>query len=1132
MKTLAFDLGTSSIGWAYVDEDKSAIIGMGVRIFPEGVVDLGKGDRELSKNAQRRMARQVRRQHYRKVMRKQRLLKALMRYDMTPFTIEDITLWDLQKEIPQRHELNEWFKLNPYELRAKALLEELSLMELGRVFYHLNQRRGYISNSRNAGSEKEDGVLQEGDSKTGKTGMNETRDAMNSGTLGTYLNSIHPKVGESFTSGLPRIRNRYTDRNMYTDEFDAIYTSQQKFHPVVLDEKLRQVLGGRLKEGSSIEGVLFFQRPLRSQKGLIGKCTFEPSKPKAHISCLEFQEARVLQFVNTIECNGEKLNESEKNQVTEFLICKVKVKFSEIKKLLKKVSSSENFNYEDDHQVVGSEVIKTLSSKNYFGKKWFDFNDKEKEDIWHVLYFFDDKTKLQQHAIVKWGLSEENALILSKYRLPSNYASLSRKALRNILPFLRLGLTYDLAVVLGGVKNAFGSKWDDLSEDKLQFIIDTTIDIARSGSKGGFIDLLKSFLTDEFKLTDKELTKLYHHSQTKTTGDILDKLPVGKEADKEIMSIRNPVVVQALFELRKVYNSVTGDFGKPDMVKVELARDLKSSRDQRYKIRRENQAIESMHDRIKDELRANNIQINHESILKYRLWEECQHTCPYTGKQIGLTQLYSGEVQIEHIFPWSRSLDDSFNNKTLCFAKFNLEKGNKTPFEYYSSLDEQSWIEVKNRALKLFHTSKEFPKRYNKFKRFVQESFDDDLASRHLNDTRYISLEAKSLLEKVAPKVMVAPGTLTAKLRHMWGLNNVLSDDNLKNREDHRHHAIDALVLACFKPQQLNVISRHNRYRASEEDTPQFKEPWKNFHTETTQAVNGILVSHKKSKKTITRRLNKAKKDSQVYANLGIAARGQLHKETIFGKRTNPNGEVAYHVRVPLESITSKNHIDKIVDQGIRRLIEERIEQLGGYEGSKFDKVPNSAFFTYDSDKNERIPMIWLNNSNGDKVPVYKVRKSESISNAVPLKEGKNQYVNPRNNHHVLLYKNAKGEIEEDVISFWTAVERKRKGEQLYQVPENTSLVSSLETNETFLLGLQDEKALAMSQHALLPHLFRVQKISSFDYNFRHVNESTILNNDESAMRRIRSLGEGKGGWLTHNPIKVKISASGKIEFL
>jgi CRISPR-associated endonuclease Csn1 len=1128
-KILGLDLGSNSIGWAVVDEANNQILGMGTRIFPMGVVNLGEGEgREMSKNAARTGARGVRRQFFRRQLRKKILLRVLSRNEMCPLTEQDFEHWKQTKKFPSEV-LAPWFALNPYELRYRALREKLSLHEIGRIFYHFIQRRGFLSNSRKGGTDE--GAIFRGNPKEGKIGIDETQKRVEDKTLGAYLYEIFPKENTPFQQGRERIRNRYTTRKMYIDEFESIWQKQAAFHSELNDE-LKQLLGGRKLEGAKQDGILFFQRPLRSQKHLVGTCTFEPQKTKCPISAIPFEEFRVWQWVNTVECNGKKISTEERLKIVDFLFANEKVEFKKIRKVIGKDGAEFKFNYMDDDKIIGTHTISNLSNKKFFGKRWFDFTPKEQEDIWHVLYFFDSKSNLKQYALEKWGFREEQAEAISKFNLKDGYASLSRKAINNILPFLKIGFTYDLAVVLGGIKNALGEQWDALSDEKRNFLLDNLESIVRSKIEGGFIDTIKEILLNDYQLTEKQLAKLYHHSANIQTPDLLEKLPTGKEADREIQAIRNPIVISALFELRKLVNELLEQHGKFDEIKVEMARDLKISKSQRRAMRLDQKRLERENDRIKERLNYEGIPITSDNILLYKLWEECKNTCPYTGKPISLAQLYSGEVQIEHIHPWSRSLDDSFANKTLCYADENRKKGNKTPYEFYGA-DPAHWSAVKERALKLFTNTKEYPNAYKKFKRFVQEKFDDDFSSRQLNDTRYISRAAKEYLTKICKKITVSPGQATSNLRQKWGLNGILNlEGDSKQRDDHRHHAIDALVLACTKVAYIQELSNWNRHNKKPE-LKHFPMPWASFREDAEKAVNQILVSHKRVNRIITVRMHKTKKNGVVYKNKGVAARGQLHMETVYGRRKAPYSEEGYHVRKPIDDLTTEKQIYKVVDKKIRELIFKRIDFLGGFQK---EKIPANTFFVVD-ENGIKQPQIFLPNKNGDPVPVLKVRIKETLSKAQQLKAHVNQFVNPRNNDHILIYEKNDGKLDKSVVSFWEMVERKKNGLPNYFLPDDgKKIIQILKRNDQVILFKRDNEINwdNLDYEEISKYLYRVQKIAGTDYSigicFRKHCDSRDDKNAKQDYVYIKGFGDGKTGWQTVNPIKVKISVTGKIE--
>lgn len=1106
-KILGLDLGTNSIGWAIVRKEESSILGMGVRIFKEGVENLGQGEKEISKNASRTGARGTRRQYFRRKIRKNHLIKLLKENQMYP---------------RGEKELENWKRLNPYELRDWASNQKVGLLELGRIFFHMSQRRGFLSNSRSAIANEEGAIFDGG---KGKIGINETRQNLQNNTLGEYLYSLLPKDGQPFKNGLQRVRSRYTTRQMYINEFEQIWKTQSGFHSILTDE-LKDKIGGRKKDGYKNDGVLFYQRPLRSQKHTVGKCSFESTKTKCPSHAIPFELFRAYQFINNIEYNGNKLSDDEREIVLNELMSKDKVGFNALRKKLKLTDADFKFNYQNEDKIVGCPTISKLSHKKCFGKKWFDFTDEEQDQIWHVFSFFDDKEKLKQYAKDKWGFDEEKAEHASKIFFKQGYANLSRKAINNILPFLKMGFQFDIATSLGGIKNAFGKEqWEKLEDSKKQFILDNVPEIVRSGISGGYIDDLKKMLKNEFHLNDKQLRKLYHHSASIQVSKVLSKLPTGADADREIGGLRNPIVIQALFELRKLVNALIDEYGTFDQINIELARDLKIPKMRRKQIRYDNQAREKYHDEIVEILKKHQVSINHTSILKYKLWEECQKTCPYSGQEISFVQLYNGEVEVEHIIPYSRSLDDSYLNKTLCFSEENGRKGKQTPNEYYSSLG--NWETVKTRALKLFFDTKKFPNRYKKYKRFITSKLDENFISRQLNDTRYISKEAKNYLSKICENVRVAPGQMTAKLRYFWGLNNIIGEENdAKSREDHRHHAIDALVMACHTAHHLQEISKWNRYHRSYE-LKEFPDPWDGFRLHAIQQIQKTLISHKKNNKVLTSRMYKSKKDGKVFKNKGIAARGQMHKETVFGKRVSPEtGKTAFHIRKSIDELKDQKHIAKIVDKNIRTLILNHLENNGINVSDKFS-IPKGMFFEKDEATGKILPKLFLPNSNGDKVPILKVRMKEEIGNAVPLKDNINQWVNPRNNHHVLIYKNEEGKLKESVVRFWEAVERKRQSLPIFQLPpDGVEIIETLSENDMFLLGLQHDEIdfENLNLGLISKHLYRLQKISSSYYTFRHHLASTINYKEEEI-----SIQSFKA-WEENNPIKVKIFPSGKLK--
>jgi CRISPR-associated endonuclease Csn1 len=513
-------------------------------------------------------------------------------------------------------------------------------------------------------------------------------------------------------------------------------------------------------------------------------------------------------------------------------------------------------------------------------------------------------------------------------------------------------------------------------------------------------------------------------------------------------------------------------------------------------------------------------------MLRYKLWEECQHTCPYTGREISITQLFSGEVQIEHIFPWSKSLDDSWLNLTLCFADENRLKGERTPYQHFIRSGKATWEDVKKRVITQFYDTKEFPNRYRKFKRFTAEKFDQEgFIARQLNDTRYISKEATNYLSQVAEKVSVAPGNMTAILRGKWGLNTILSDTDAKDRKDHRHHAIDALVMATYKLAHLQELQKWNKYNRSAE-LRNFPMPWDSFRQDAELSILSILVSHKADRKVLTKRKFRIKKGKVEFQNTGISARGQLHMDTVYGKRKAPGQTEAYHVRKSLKGL-SEAAFSKIVDPRVRALVYDRLRQRGIPIDQKSGKPKPETKEQKEAFKAAFDIPVLLPNKNGDPVPVHKVRISENLGNAANQNAGINRYVNPRNNHHVLIYKNDQGVVDENVVTFWEAVERKRQRVPVFNPPVNCQEpIYYFTSNASFIVGLsKNEFELNRNNFALLSkYTYRIQKFSSKDYFFRLSSESTIERDDAPYLHRI-SLKALKAAKIA----PVRINAIGEI---
>lgn len=802
--TLGLDLGSSSLGWALVDEDEKRIIKTGVRVFPGAASKLGTG-KEVYKNQKRRLSRQARRQTFRRKQRRVVLLRTLVEYDMCPLTMEELRRYSNYKkgekqEFPKSEELTAWLKLNPYYLRDKALTEPITRYELGRIFYHIIHHRGFKTGRKS----DEDGALYKGNDET--IGVSDTKDLLSRyKTLGSYLNAVRLKY-----NGKEKLRGRYTLRDWYVNEFNIIWERQsghlgldcetvtiyrrRYFGPVNSSEYRRKVAAykkagiefqlegdfiGRTEVyslrdylGDPEKGILFYQKPLKSQKHLLSKCRYEPNKTVCQISHPEFEYYRALQFTNQLEYGaGERLNSVERKQVVSFLCEKDKAtKLSDVKKKLNKQGIQ--FNYPDDHKIPGCPTISFISKTlGVSDPKSIDWN--LYHSLWNDLVFYDSYEKLRKKFLSQYKI-DVSIEELKKYKVVTDYSSLSLKAIRNIVPYLERSLLYNDAVVFAGIRRVIGTERVIPDEEKIIDDVTKLKDPENREKNQSFTEALKEYLSRNYQKSSKQTDKLYHHSQTMSSvkkSFYLSELP----------NLRNPVVQQALQELKTVVNALVKNYlaeGEQfSKIKVELARELKLPRDVRRRMQWENSQREERNNTARNKIMECGLTPSRENIQKYLLYMEIQQNargqsvqCPYTGQSLSLTDVLGTEnkVQVEHIIPYSISLDDSMGNKTLCIAEENGRKGELTPYQFYKT-DPDTWGQVKSRAFALLPYEK--AKRFVSTKDYQVESF----LQRQLNDTRYISKAARDYLFTICDQVYVFPGSLTAKVRRMWGLNSILS---------------------------------------------------------------------------------------------------------------------------------------------------------------------------------------------------------------------------------------------------------------------------------------------------------------------------------------------------------------------
>ncbi|HOJ65132.1 MAG TPA: HNH endonuclease domain-containing protein, partial [Spirochaetota bacterium] len=743
-KILGLDLGTNSIGWAIIEEgNDEKLIDKGCIIFPEGVKE--EQGKEISRAAERTSFRLARRQKFRRKLRKYNTLKVLIEYNMCPLSMDELEKWRKEKEYPKNKDFLEWLKtdekngISPYYYRAMAVEKKLAPTEVGRALYHITQRRGYKSNRLESTDENQKGVVN--------TSINEITNSKGDKTLGQYFYDLYKK-GE-------KIRKKYTSREQhYLEEF----------------KKICEVQGFSEELTKKLEKAIFFQRPLKSQKGLVGRCVFEKSKPRAPISHPLFEEFRMLQFINSIKYkdnNGKFvfLNENQRERIKPLFYRKSKSSF-DFKDIKEKLFGNENveFNYKNEKDVSGCPTIANFI--DLFGENWKNIcikytrekDNKEStinyETIWNVLFSFNSDEKLIEFAKKRLGFDDEKAKKFSKINLKQGYASLSLCAIRKILPFLEQGLLYTYAVYLANLdkvlKKAEKKQYKEsikkdieeiiktyIAAKKIEYVINSYIDKYRTNhynlnaekedfkkkienelgndyealdnnEKNELIDKyynilekqvrkneyvkikrldekINELLKTKYDIPDQALEKIYHPSDI----DIYPEAKISKDGKKYLgsprtSSIRNPMAMRTLHQLRYFINTLIKEdkISYDDQINIEVARELNDA-NKRAAIRRYQNELEKKRKEYAQKIRDTlHIEPTDTDILKYQLWEEQNHICIYTGREISLKDFLSDNptYDIEHTIPRSISIDDSQENLTLCENDFNRNiKMNQIP---------------------------------------------------------------------------------------------------------------------------------------------------------------------------------------------------------------------------------------------------------------------------------------------------------------------------------------------------------------------------------------------------------------------------------------------------------------------
>ncbi|HJA99233.1 MAG TPA: CRISPR-associated protein Csn1 [Candidatus Alistipes avicola] len=1191
-KVLGLDLGTNSLGWALVDESENGytLIDKGVDIFQEGVARDKNNEKPAVQD--RTNARALRRHHFRRRLRKIELLKVLVRYDLCPpVSEEQLSLWKKKKLYPLNEEFLRWQRTddnvdrNPYHDRYVALTERLDLGNrtqrwmLGRALYHLAQRRGFLSNRKDAGSEKDDGTVKESIKN-----LSAEMKAAGCNHLGEYFYELYQHK--------KRIRGRYTSRNEhYLAEFNAICDRQQ------LPDEWCQAL----------YRSIFFQRNLKSQKGSVGQCTFEPRKSRCPVSHPRFEEYRMLSFINNIRITGSDdnaprpltLKEVETIRPLFFRKSKPYFDFEEIARKIAgkgryackedRIEAPYRFNFTRTSTVSGCPVTASLMA--VFGDEWLQEirslyllgNGKSEEqvlnDVWHVLFSFTDEERLRDWAVRKLQLSDEQAKAFASIKLPQDYAALSLNAINKIVRYLRRGYRYDEAVFLANLQAALPK--EIYEDEKRRHEIEQDIASLLLDYKRNPYDRFDSkerriaeYFTDH-GVDATRLERLYHPSKIEVYPDARpDTKGTLQLGSPRTSAIRNPMAMRALFRLRNLINTLLreGRIDRDTKIRIEFARGLNDA-NRRKAIEQYQRERESENRKYTEEIRhqyaaetGREIEPSEIEVLKYRLWEEQQHVCPYTGRQIRISDFVGSapDFDIEHTLPRARGGDDSQMNKTLCENRFNREtKRAKLPTELSNHaeilerIESFGWrekveslqkqIEAQVRRSKGAATKSEkdnaIQRRHylqmqldywrGKYERFTMTEVPEGFSNRQGVDIGIIGKYARLYLKTVFDRIYTVKGSTTAAFRKMWGLQEEYAR---KERTNHVHHCIDAITIACIGQREYDRWAQYaadeEQYRYGENGKPNFEKPWPTF-TEDVKAVgDALLVAHhtpdnmaKQTRKRLRIRGKvKLNADGKPIYQQGNSARCRLHQDTFYGA-IERDGEIRYVVRKTLGQL-QPGDIDKIVDDTVRDRVREAIDEVG------FKTATNPDEYT-----------IWMNREKG--VPIRKVRIfTPSVTQPIALKrqrdlsekEYKRDYhVANDGNYCIAIYEgyNKKGKTKRtfELISnleaaqyFKASTDRDARPDLVPQADTNGFPLKCILKTGTMVLFYEDSPAelYDCSHKELARRLYKVTGFSTLTVSSNSYGRLTLKHHQEA--RPAGELKAKSGEWKTNEEYRPVIS--------
>ena len=1199
---LGLDLGVGSIGWCLIaldaQGDPAEILGMGSRVVPlnnaTDAADFSIG-KAFTANQERTARRTMRRGFARYQLRRYRLRRELEKVGMLPdaalIQLPLLELWELRE-------------------RAATAGRRLTLPELGRVLCHINQKRGY----RHVKSDAAAIVGDEGEKKKDLNSAylagiraNDEKLQAEHKTVGQYFaEQLRKSQSESPTGGISyRIKDQIFSRQRYIDEYDQIMAAQRVYYPDILTDVFIRMLR---------DEVIFMQRPLKSCKHLVSLCEFEKQEkvmrvqqddgkggrqlverrvkfgPKvAPKSSPLFQLCRIYEAVNNIRLtrpdgSPRDITPEERAKIVAHLQSSASLSFAALKKLLREkaliadqLTSKSGLKgnstrvalasalqpYPQYHHLLDMELETRMMTVQLTDEETGEVTEREVAVVtdsyvrqplyrlWHILYSIEERDAMRRALITQLGMKEEDldgGLLDQLYRLDfvkPGYGNKSAKFICKLLPQLQQGLGYSEACTAVG----------------------------------------------------------YRHSNSPTSEEITERILLEKIPLLQRNELRQPLVEKILNQMINLVNALKAEYGV-DEVRVELARELKMSREERERMTIQNDKRKKANGKVAERIRQCGLYPTKPRIQKYMLWEEAGKVCMYCGRSIEEEQCLNGDdMEVEHIIPKSVLYDDSYGNKTCACHECNQTKGNRTALEYIRAEGREA--EYMKRINDLLKEKKISYSKHQRL-RWLKEDIPSDFLERQLRLTQYISRQAMAILQQGIRRVSASEGGVTARLRSLWGYGKILHTLNLdrydsmgetervsregeateelhitnwSKRMDHRHHAIDALVVACTRQsyiQRLNRLSsefgRGNKkmedLEAQEQqakETGRFSnlERWltqrPHFSVRTvSDKVAEILISYRPGQRVVTRGRNIYRKKTADGREVTCVQRGVL---------------------VPRGELMEASLYGKILSQGRERIVKRY--PLHDLKGEVVDPRLRELIAVYNQEITSKVKAkgtpLYLDAA--EKQEVRSVRcyvDKPSVAKAIPIRFDECgraiTFVKSGSNHHLAIYRTPKGELVESIVSFWDAVNRARYGlpliikyprkamEQVIQredIPESVlsllppadyEFVEVFQQNEMAVVGLPEEelrRAVDMQDYRTLSeHLYCLKGISSKDYEFHYhldTDDPDETDSSKKKKKRVRNTSgripriyriRGIGSLQKKNVHKVRVDLLGRISLL